>query len=256
MAWTRSRSGPREVGPDGAPRMRLRVSWTAAETVPGPGEVFRLQGIPSDAAPPPRIEALLETARREYVEMAEPRAVACGISAEDFAGVYRGEGRNAPETPLERIYPGAARLALFTATVGAALTGRIRTLFGRNEAALAVMLDAVASAAADRLAEILGVRFLAGAGGGDDASGWSVLAYSPGYCGWHVSGQRALFGHLAPEEIGVTLNASCLMDPLKSVSGVLVAGPGSIHRFPPDYPFCDDCEGKPCRARIASLSRS
>jgi hypothetical protein len=105
----------------------------------------------------------------------------------------------------------------------------------------------VASAAADGLAERLAARFA----GDDDGS--RALAYSPGYCGWHVSGQGRLFARLRPEEIGVTLNASFLMQPLKSISGVLVRGPGRIHRFAPDYPFCADCAGQPCRARIAAV---
>ena len=58
---------------------------------------------------------------------------------------------------------------------------------------------------------------------------YGVLRYSPGYCGWHVSGQINLFNTLTPEKIGITLGESCLMNPLKSVSGVLVAGPPNIH---------------------------
>ena len=84
------------------------------------------------------------------------------------------------------------------------------------------MLDAIASERADRAAELAGAigsrRFRR------EGSTRRVLPYSPGYCGWHVSGQRKLFDFLRPEEIGMTLNASCLMQPLKSVSGVLVAG--------------------------------
>jgi len=137
---------------------------------------------------------------------------------------------------------------LFTATVGGRVTAAIRGLFERNEPALAAMLDSAASAAADRLAELLGLRVLAGAG-----NGRRVLAYSPGYCGWHVSGQRALFAALGPEEIGVTLNASFLMEPLKSVSGVLVSAVPEVHRFAAAYPFCADCRDQPCRARMASL---
>jgi hypothetical protein len=232
--------------------MRLRVDWTAAESAPEGSEVLSLQGLPPGAEPPPRIAALLEAARAAYLETAEPRAVAGGISREAFADVYRGEGRNAPETPLEVVFPQADHLALFTATVGGGVTARIRELFDRNEPALAAMLDSVASAAADRLAGLLGPRVQAAAGLGD---GCRVLAYSPGYCGWHVSGQRALFAFLKPEEIGVTLNPSCLMEPLKSVSGVLVAGPREIHRFAPAFAFCADCREKPCRERIASLSR-
>jgi hypothetical protein len=83
-----------------------------------------------------------------------------------------------------------------------------------------------------------------------------VLTYSPGYCGWHVSGQRALFRVLRPEEIGVTLNESCLMQPLKSVSGVMVAGAAAVHRFRPTYDFCDACATHECRTRMASVLRS
>jgi hypothetical protein len=235
--------------------MRERFAWTAAESLPERGEVLRLQGVPAESDLSPRIGALLEAALAAYRETAEPRAISRGIAREEFGGVYRGEGRNARETPLEVVLAGAERLALFVATVGGAVTTRIRDLFGRNEPALAAMLDSVASAAADRLAGLLAERFL-GSGGGAGANGTRVLAYSPGYCGWHVSGQRALFAALEPAEIGVTLNASCLMEPLKSVSGVLVAGPSGIHRFAPAYPFCRECRDQPCRARNAAFPTS
>lgn len=234
--------------------MRRRFAWAAADTVPERAEVLRLQGVPDDAAVPARIAALHERALAAFLETAAPCAVLAGITRGDFAGVYRGEGRNAAETPLEGIAAGATRLALFAATVGRGVSALIRDLFEKREPALAVMLDAVASAAADRLPLLLGAREHEAAGGGE-ADGGRVLAYSPGYCGWHVSGQRALFAYLEPSEIGVTLNASCLMEPLKSVSGVLVAGPAGIHRFAPTFGFCPECREKSCRARMASLSR-
>ena len=81
-----------------------------------------------------------------------------------------------------------------------------------------------------------------------------ALRYSPGYCGWHVSGQRALFAALRPAEIGLALRESCLMDPLKSISGVLVSGAPRIHDFVDDYPFCAECAERACRDRIASLN--
>ena len=69
------------------------------------------------------------------------------------------------------------------------------------------------------------------------ATGIGVLRYSPGYCGWHISGQRRLFAHLRPERIGITLHDSYLMEPLKSVSGVLIAGAKEIHAFADTYPL-------------------
>ena len=68
-----------------------------------------------------------------------------------------------------------------------------------------------------------------------------------------MRGQRNLFARLGPGAIGVTLNDSCLMTPIKSVSGVLVAGAGEIHRFRPDFDFCDECKTRACGVRMASV---
>ncbi|UCE26659.1 MAG: hypothetical protein JSW52_09965, partial [Candidatus Coatesbacteria bacterium] len=80
-----------------------------------------------------------------------------------------------------------------------------------------------------------------------------VLRYSPGYCGWDISGQKKLFEYLKPNDVGITLRESYLMEPLKSVSGVIVAGPAEIHDFELNYPFCRDCVTKFCRDRIKSV---
>lgn len=232
--------------------MRQRVEWTPAESAPARAEALRLQGMPPGGDVSPRIGALADAAMAVYLDLAEPRAIVGEVSTEEFTEVYRGDGRNSHQTPLEVIFPKADRLALFAATVGARVTARIHDLFNRHELALGYMLDSVASAAADRLAELLGPRYLMMAGD-DGTRDWRVLAYSPGYCGWHVSGQRMLFGCLHPEEIGITLNASCLMQPLKSVSGVLVVGPAHVHRFHPTYSFCEQCQEKQCRDRMAAV---
>lgn len=68
-----------------------------------------------------------------------------------------------------------------------------------------------------------------------------------------IAAPVVLFERLQPVEIGVTLAASCLMNPLKSVSGVLVAGPARVHRFRPTFPFCDACATHACRVRMASV---
>lgn len=235
--------------------MKRRVDWTSAESLPSRREVLHLQGIPPDGAVGPRIDALVDAALAVYVEAAEPRALLAEIGRDEFLQVYRGEGRNAPEGPLDVIVPKAERLALFAATVGSRVGARIHELFDADELALGSMLDSVCSAAADHLTELLCPRYLALAGGPRVQADWRVLPYSPGYCGWHVSGQRKLFARLGPEEIGITLNASCLMLPLKSVSGVLVAGPGRIHKFHPTYPFCQECRETPCRERMAEVLR-
>jgi hypothetical protein len=232
--------------------MKQRMEWRPADTLPDRRDVLHLQGIPAGVDPSRRILSIVESAEDVYLETAEPRALMADISQEAFAGVYRGEGRNAPVTPIEAVVLRADALALFAATVGARVTDRIRDLLAHDEPALAVMLDAVASAAADRLTRLLADRF-------DDAAdrasrgGVVTLGYSPGYCGWHVSGQGALFAYLGPDAIGVTLNESSLMHPLKSVSGVLAAGPADIHRFTPAWAFCADCRNRTCLVRMKQL---
>jgi hypothetical protein len=234
--------------------MRWTVEWTAAESTPDWNQVLRSQGLPEGEALPTRLVALVDGAFARYLTLAQPRAVLRVIDLDEFRAVYDGEGKNSHETPLEEIAPRADALALFVATVGERVSAEIADLFARREPALGYMLDAVASEAADALGLAAGEAFMArlkDAGRLSDSS--RVLPYSPGYCGWHVSGQRKLFGVLQPEEIGVTLNASCLMQPLKSVSGVLVVGSGATHRFHPTYSFCERCGTRQCRDRMASV---
>jgi hypothetical protein len=124
----------------------------------------------------------------------------------------------------------------------------IGELFATREFALGSVLDAAASEATERAGDAVERRFRECAGGAPaDAA---ALRYSPGYCGWDMTGQRALFAALRPEEIGITLRESCLMEPLKSMSGVIVAGPAAIHEFEDTYDFCADCRTRGCRDRI------
>ena len=141
------------------------------------------------------------------------------------------------------------------ATLGPALPARIARLFAEGALAEAYMLDAVASEGADLLSERLTAHYARARVAAGGTSDERTLAYSPGYCGWPTSGQRELFAALVPDEVGVTLNDSCLMAPIKSVSGVLVSAPAASHRFRPDFPFCSACRRRECGTRMASLLR-
>ncbi len=236
--------------------MKLVVPFAATEVQPDRLEVLRSQDLPTGPELPERVDALLRSALERHLELIEPQGLFETLPVEDFGVLYAGEGANDDATPLEEIFPRARGLALYAATLGERVGAEIRTLFSDKDLALAYLLDAVASVAADRLSLLLAERYQEtlsdpAANGGPP----KVLPYSPGYCGWHVSGQGRLFERLHPEEIGIVLNDSFLMTPIKSVSGVLVAGPGEVHRFRPDYPFCESCTTHACRARIASVVR-
>lgn len=66
--------------------------------------------------------------------------------------------------------------------------------------------------------------------------------YSPGYCNWPVDDQQQLFSLLPPHPCGITLSASCLMIPVKSVSGIIGIG-REVRKS--DY-SCDICHNLTC----------
>jgi hypothetical protein len=230
------------------------VNFPSSAAIPSRRTVLDAQGIPGDAAVPERVAALVDEAFEIYTGRVDPIGIRVEISTADFTAVYRGEGRNAPRTPLEAIFPEARCLALFAVTVGESVCDEILRLFGAGDPALGYVLDTIASAGAEGLAGAMArdqQECLSRSG--SIATGVRVLPYSPGYCGWHVSGQRKLFEALRPERIGISLNSSHLMQPLKSVSGVLVAADREAHHFDIDFDFCADCADQSCRERIQSV---
>lgn len=236
--------------------MRKIVQFSAEETLPEAASVLRRQNFPQGAAPSARTRELLSSAIDLYVALAAPHGVFEEIEHADFARVFQGHGRNAPQSPLADIFPAADSLALFAATTGASVSARPDELFQKGELALAVMLDAVASEAADRLAGMQAEQYAGILSSQSHApAATCVLHYAPGFCGWDLSGQAELFARLRPQEIGITLNDSFLMHPLKSVSGVLIAGPARIHCFRPSFPFCVECKERECLERMAFAVR-
>jgi hypothetical protein len=216
--------------------------------------VLGRQGIPQGHPVSERVERVAQVAISLYETLAQPKGILLEISHEEFRDVFEGEGLNTLPAPLPAIAEKANSLALFAATVGAPVSERIRELFEENDPATALMLDGIASERAEMAATLLAKAFGDSLVGRDSVtSDLGVLPYSPGYCGWHITGQRRLFASLKPDPIGISLSESCLMSPLKSVSGVLVAGEPDIHDFENDFDFCFDCATWECRTRIQSL---
>lgn len=69
--------------------------------------------------------------------------------------------------------------------------------------------------------------------------------YSPGYCGWYVAEQHKLFQLVPDNYCGIRLTHSALMDPVKSMSGII--GIGENVKMNPYT--CSLCELKDCTYR-------
>ncbi len=237
--------------------MRRLTRFPAVEVAPLRADVLRRMEMPAGAAISPELDAILDSALVRFLDLADPVGLVEPVSYEEFVSIYEGEGRNASPAPLEAIAARAERLALFVATVGRPLSDEIGRAFVAADPAFGLVLDALASEGAIRLAYRLGAEALEASRHAGRVSGEAVvLPYSPGYCGWHLSGQRSLFAAINSDSIGVSLGRGCLMSPIKSVSGVLVAGPPQVHRFRPDYAFCDACATRDCLSRMASVQKT
>ncbi len=141
----------------------------------------------------------------------------------------------------------SVEIALFVATAGAEVTNRCRELYKAGDTLTGFVLDTlgsmVAEKAAEKLADIIEREV--------SAQGWQVsVAFSPGYCDWNVAEQQLLFSFFPRDFCGVTLSPSCLMSPVKSVSGVIGIGP-SLRR---EFNKCKRCGDPNCM--YGKMSRS
>lgn len=66
--------------------------------------------------------------------------------------------------------------------------------------------------------------------------------YSPGYCDWALAEQQKLFSLLPPSFCGITLTDSSLMQPFKSVSGIIAIG----EKVKYNAYTCNICEMENC----------
>ncbi len=138
---------------------------------------------------------------------------------------------------------GARRVAVFLVTVGGEITRQAGDRCRHGDAFGGLALDAIGSWAAEAAAEALLAR-LAGHLGANESF---TLRYSPGYCGMDLAEQRTLFQLAPADAIGITLLPSLLMQPLKSISGIVGLGPRKlvgIHLSP-----CERCPQVGCHLR-------
>ena len=224
------------------------------DIIPSADSILAGQGIKPGSSVNQKIKGLYAEALELFTAKAHPVSLINEIQMSDFERIFKGEGENEAEAPLAIIYPQAEFLALFALTLGAEVSKNIEQLFQEDNFPLGYMLDSIASCAADNAVEVIEVqhkmKLVAKKITGTNSF---VSSYSPGYCGWHISAQKKLFQYLKPEKIGISLNDSFLMDPLKSVTGVLVTGKREIHQYSSTYSFCQTCKSYSCEERMERL---
>jgi hypothetical protein len=130
-------------------------------------------------------------------------------------------------------------VAIFLCTAGAEIGLRSRKAMQERDLLKGYIYDVIGSeiveAAADLMQADLERNML--------GTGKKITnRYSPGYCGWDVAEQHRLFNLLPENFCGVKLTSSALMDPVKSVSGIIGIGE-NVKSNPYTCRMCDmeDC---------------
>ena len=125
------------------------------------------------------------------------------------------------KTVIFKQLKGAQSLALFLCTAGKDISARSCEAIKGGDPLRGYIFDVVGSevteAAADRMQDFLEAEM--------KLSGKNITnRYSPGYCGWDVSEQHKLFNLFPGNHCDIVLAPSALMDPVKSVSGIIGIG--------------------------------
>ena len=211
--------------------------------------LFERIGLPPDRASG-RHRDQARAALARFLELVRPALLQRSVAADGFMDIFAGEGLNEHPSPLEKITSAAERLCVYALTMGRGVSEEIPALFKTGREVEGLFLDAAASHAAEAASDRGGEAWLDDLKArGEMPSDSAVLPFSPGYCGWHLSGQKKLLDYVHAADIGITINSSYLMDPLKSVSGVWVAGSKLIFADNADYAFCAACAQPTCRER-------
>jgi hypothetical protein len=234
--------------PAGVPRVLADIALEI-----DPDEVLRFQGYKHGLdIPSGEVLALFDAAQALGRRLMEPRAVVRWVAVTRRKGdTLEADGVALTIPGIERAWGPVAEVAAAVCTIGGALERRSAELWEARELPLAVMLDSVGSGAAESLAEYVNDVLCAE---GIQRGMKVTNRISPGYGPWDVAQQRELFRLCPGDAIGVSLNASSFMTPVKSIS--LLAGAGVAARVDHYFSQCGRCWMRDCAYRRAPARRT
>jgi len=206
-------------------------------------EIYRCLGYARRAAPSAAVARAIEGIVAQALPLLQPRGTFSLYALAGQTAHSLSLGGQTLKGHIGEFLHGARRVAVFVATAGGEITRQAEIRCRGGDAFAGWALDAVGSwaaeAAAGALRSHLGHHLAAGEG--------FTLPYSPGYCGMDLAEQRKLFRLIDAEAVGVALQPSLLMEPIKSVSGIIGLGPRAD--VATDLTPCDRCPLVGCHMR-------
>ena len=172
-------------------------------------EIYRSMGYPDPDAPPEDMKAIVEGLLERFSPICHPRFHYIESTVEGLS----------PKGIIMKGLSGAEKYFLFIATAGMEFQEEINRISEEGDIVKVYAADLIGSEIAEATVRECVKEMEA------DYPGVGVSnPYSPGYCGWVLSEQREIFSRFGGDTGGVSLNDSCLMYPIKSVSGIVSAG--------------------------------
>jgi hypothetical protein len=133
----------------------------------------------------------------------------------------------------------STKFALFICTAGMGISHRSQELLRGENPVLGYIFDVLGSMIVEAATDELQNKIMRTV----NEKGFAITnRYSPGYCKWSVADQHKLFSFFPANCCGISLTDSALMNPVKSVSGII--GLGKEVKFR-DY-TCDLCSQVDC----------
>ncbi len=139
--------------------------------------------------------------------------------------------------------------ALFICTAGAGIGERSKELMAAGDLIEGYILDVIGSVTVEAAIDKIQNSFESEL---NKFGNKIANRYSPGYCGWALSEQKQFFALFPENQCGIKLSDSCLMDPIKSVSGVIGFGT-NVKKTAYE---CQMCELETCIYRKIRLAKA
>lgn len=145
------------------------------------------------------------------------------------------------------LFKKSEKTILAVCTIGKELEGRGSQFISKGELSKGVIIDAIASHAAELTADYVNKLIIEDIK--DEIKGKKVtLRFSPGYCQWELGrGQEMIFNLLETDKIGVTLSETMMMNPIKSVSFAINIGKEVDKEL--GIRSCENCDMSNCSFR-------
>ena len=212
------------------------------------GEVLRYLGYPVDVLPQPQILESIDRWIGEAAALAKTWAVSMvfPVAAVESRRLVleTSVGSVAFRGAIGEFLGASQYIAAFIATAGPDIEQAASKLLAEGDELAAMVLNAVGAERAEA-AEAAAAALLRSRAASVDFA--LTLPYSPGYCGMALTEQRTLFSLFEDVELRVSLTSSCMMRPIKSISGLIGIGPSADVKDLGSP--CERCELHTCAMR-------